>query len=250
MARITVGDVWTRIKQRADIEKSGASGFVSDNEGIKLIQVGTSQLQNLVMNTYEDWISRYATFTTVLNQLTYPVSSIGIADFYKLKSIGIITNVSSPQDSWMPLEHYDDMSMNLPAGGFFQFTSGFFTDMRYGLRADVGGPTIELRPVKAVTTLGVYYIPVPPTFETLDDELPYWIMPGWEEYMVAFGAWMVGVKERTSVEAHKEVWDMITRQIMNFAPNRDSFQPHTVIRASSYSYGAGYRGGWGGYGGY
>lgn len=236
MALMTVGDVWTRIKQRADIEKAGSSGFMSDDEGIKLIQLGTAQLQNLVMNTYEFWLTRYVTFNTVVNQLSYPFPSIGMSDFYKLLGIGITTNTNSPQDSWAPLEHFELMSMNLPAGGFLQFTSGFFTDMRYAIMSsDKGVPQLELRPVKSVTMLGVYYVPRPPQFQSLLDELPPWIMPGWEEYMVAFGAWMAGVKERTGASAHKEVWQMITKQIQDFAPNHDSFRPATVTTGWMYN---------------
>lgn len=222
---MNVGDLWTRIKQRTDLEKSGSSGFVGTSEGISLIQLGVAQLQNEVMNCYEYWVAKYATFNAVTNQLTYPFTSIGMADFYKLLGIGITTAVVSPQDTWTPLEDFHLADMNLQASGFLQFTSGFYNYTRFALI----GQAFELRPVKSPMLLGVYYVPRPPQFRTLEDELPLWIMPSWEEYVVAFAAWLIAAKERTGVETHKEIFGMIREQIKNFVPNRNSFNPPTVV---------------------
>lgn len=242
MSTITVGDVLTKIKQRADLEKSGAQGFASDSEIIGLIQLGVSQLQNLVVDSDEYWISRYVTFTTVINQLTYPFASIGLGDMYKPLAIGLTSNTSSTQDTWTPLEQFDLMDMNLGGGGFFQFTNGAFTDMRYKFL----GQALEFRPVKAAQLVGVYYVPQAPQFASTKDVLPSWIQRGWEEYPVAFAAWMLGIKEQTGIDSRKEVWALIADQIKNFAPNRDRFRPHTVTRVLNPPTYGGNGGGWNG----
>lgn len=233
MAAPTVGDIWTRIKERTDLAKSGASGYVTDQEGIRLVQLGVQQLQNLVMDSYEYWVSRYVVFTTVANQISYPINQIGMPDFYKLLGMGIITPGTTGQDTWLPLRHFDMHNMGIPAGGFFQFTSGGFgSEVRFKL---LGGsmnqpPTIELRSPKSAMTIGVYYVPRPPQFSSLNDVLPPWIMPSWEEYPVAFASWMIAAKEQSGMQTHKEIWMMIRDEIQNFAPNRDSFAPTLVTR--------------------
>lgn len=248
MAQITVGDVALRMRQRCDLEKSGASGFAGDAEVIKLIQLGTSQLQNLVVNAYEYWIAKYVTFTTVANQLTYKFRDIGMPDFYKLLGIGLTSNSISPQDTWTPLQHFNLQDMGLCGGGFFQFNNSQGVDMTFLLM----GSAIELRPVKSAQLIGVYYVPTSPQFSDMADTLPDWVMPGWEEYMVAFGAWMLGLKERTGTSGHKEVWMLIADQIKNYAPNRDNFQVQTVTQvlggAPYWMYGSAGLGGY--YGNY
>ncbi len=227
MAVITVGDIILRIKQRADLEKSGASGFVSDTEATTLIQLAAAQLQNLIMMSYESWLGRYVTFSTVANQSAYPFAAYGMPDFYKLLSIGI-TTAANPDD-WTPLDHADNKSASISGygGGFLSFTNGGGgANLTFCLRST----GIELSTVRSVQLIGVRYIPKPPQFSAITDELPQWIYPGWEEYLVAFVAWMVGIKERAGVQSAKEVWQIVSGQIQNWAPNRDSFRPHTVVQ--------------------
>lgn len=244
MAKLLVGDVIKRAKQRADIEKAGSAGFIGDDEALQLCQLGFAQLQNLIINSYEYWIKSYTSFNTVFNKVQYDFNTIGAPDLYKPLAIGIVQNQGSVPnianfDSWSPLEPYDMQNQNLPASGFLQFTNAYYTDMRYMWLAD----QLELRPVKAICTVGIYYIPVAPQFANYADELPYWCKPGWEEYIVAFMAWMIAGKEGTGTAQALQVWQMISDQIKNFTPNRDQFNPHTVSDAWRSRFSGGYWGG-------
>lgn len=224
MAQITVQEVITRSLERADLAKSGASGFMSPTEMLRLTQLGLAQLQNMIINTYEYWIKSFTTFNTITNQVSYSFDQIGASDLYKPLGIGLIQSVDQPFESWTPLEHWNMDNQNLPASGFIQFTNGYYTDMRYLFMAD----RLELRPVKAVCAVGLYYVPTAPQLASPADLLPYWCKPGWEEYLVAFNAWMIAGKEQAGTEVQMQIWNMISEQIKNFAPNRDQFKPFTV----------------------
>lgn len=243
MAVITVGDIVTRMKQRADIEKSGSSGFIADIEAIKLVQMATAQLQNLIIDTSENWLGKYNTFYTIPSQTVYPYAAISMSDIYKPLGIGM-TDASNPQ-SWTALEPFDFMNMNSGGTGFLQFTNTF-AGAGCGLQYMFFADTIELRTPQTVQQIGVRYVPLAPQFATVADELPSWIKPGWEEYLVACGAWMIGIKEQNGVANHEQVWQLIAKQIQNFAATLDKFRPHTVIRANMMRNRSRGNGGYGG----
>lgn len=225
----TVGDIWLRAKQRADLEKAGSTGFVSDLEGLRLVQLGIAQLQNLVMNSYEYWVARYQTFNTKPGQQSYPLDSVGIGNLFKLLSVGL--TLEGHPENWRPLESFR-LGEQSGAMDWDFYTGGS------GLRYLLMGQELILRPMDGARCVGVYYVPQPPHFDSLDDELPPWVMNGWDEYPVAFVAWMLAIKERSGASAHREVWQMTAAQIRDSVPNRDSGQPPRMIKPGWCSSGA------------
>lgn len=224
---ILVSELVLRTKQRADIEKSGSAGVVSDTEILRLLNLYGNQLKMEIDKTYEYYTATYFNIVTQAGVLRYSLPH----DFYKLIGIGLVDVIGPSPNTWTPLQHWDFANQNIPGTGFITFTNGMYTRMTYRI-AGVGpnGPNIEFRPVKSNQTLGIWYTPQFVPFKTVADPVPAWMMPGWEEYLIVGAAMMITAKEQLGVEMHGQIFKMIETQVRNFAPNRDEFQPETVKR--------------------
>ncbi len=214
---LKVRDVYTRMKQRADIEKSGDGGLISDPEALNLIQLGTNNLHDVIVRTNELYIARYFNIITAPNQLEYPIPH----DFFNLLSIGLVNKVGPAPDTWTPLYQWKMQNQNIPGNGFLFFTNGMYTIMQYRVIAGA----IEFRSNQIV---GIWYVPTAPQFKGLDDYLPPYFMPGWEEYLVSYAAQLIGAKEQNGVAMHEEIKKQVLAQIASFSMSRDSFRPETV----------------------
>ena len=219
---ISVQEVFTRIKQRADIEKSGSAGVCSDAEVLNLLNLHYRKLHGEIQKMYENYTATYYNIQTVVNQLRYPLPK----DFYKLLSVGIVDSVGASPNTFTALEHWNFNDQNVPGTGFLNFTNGYYTQMRFR----IVGRNLELRPVKSVQLLGIWYSPSPVTLG-MKDSLPEWVLPGWEEYIVCGAAMMIAAKEQALVTVHQQILQMVSDQVKSFVPNRDSFKPELVSRA-------------------
>jgi hypothetical protein len=227
---LQVSDLILRMKQRADIEKSGSAGVVSDSEILNLARQGARMLDSLINKTYQYYTMQYWSFATVINVQQYPLPT----NFAKLLGIGLVPAVGTTPTSWTPLYHWDMNTQNLAGTGFLYFTNGVYTFMRYR----IAGTNVELRPVSSIQSVGIYYTPQAPGFLTTGDYLPPYWLPGWEEYIVNWGALMISAKREIANDFAAEMWKEIKDQISSFIPNRDSANPERVqdawLRPSMY----------------
>lgn len=239
---LQVADVILRTKQRADIEKSGSTGVVSDAEILSLVNTGARMLDDLITKSYEDYRAEYWCFPTVARQIMYTLPG----NFYKLRRIGVVDQLGSTPNTWTPLYPFDLNQNNLPGTGFFFFTNGAYPSMAYRLTDRM----LELRPCTSVQNIGVWYTPQPPVFKSPQDYLPSYYMPGWEEYIVCWAAMMISAKRQMANVVAEQMWEEIKQQIASFVPNRDSANPAMVqqswVPPSMWpGYGGPYGGGYG-----
>jgi hypothetical protein len=220
---IQVLELKDRIKQRADIEKSGSAGVSSDLEILRLINLYMYRLEGLIQKAYENYRAQYYNLKTVVGQVTYPLP----ANFSKLLGIGIVDVAGKSYNVWTPLQHWQMANQNRPTGGFINFTNGMYSNVTFRLMDG----NIEFIPVKSAQIIGVWYAPTAQQFRDFNESLPAWIQPGWEEYLVAGPAMMIAAKEQRSAGISDEIFKMIEAQIASFIPNRDSYLPETVQRA-------------------
>lgn len=220
---VYVSDLILRTKQRADIEKSGTAGVVSDSELLTYLNIYYRQLAMKIDHKYEYYRAKYYNIQTVLGQLRYPLP----ADFYNLLGIGLVNVPGPAPDTWTPLQPWDMVNQNIPGTGFMNFTNGMFTNMTYR----VIDRQFEFKPMKSAQIVGVWYTPMAMQLRSPGDVIEEWCMPGWEEYVITGAAMLIAAKEQQAIAMLEQMWLMIDAQIDSFIPSRDSFQPQRVQRA-------------------
>jgi hypothetical protein len=221
MAAITESALVARVRQRADMEENY---FVSDLEVQTYINVGLSELHDLLIQTYgQDYYISNSTFTTTSGVDSYTISSNIGADFYKLRGVDAKLNGSM----WSTLIPFNFNERNLNQQGSITNVWGL-TNTRYRL---VGENLVFTPSPNSAIEVKIWYIPTsqqfssttPATSTTTFDDIN-----GYSEYVIIDAAIKCLQKEESDVQVLLAQKAAMKRRIEVAASNRDAGSPLSV----------------------
>lgn len=216
MATVTLSELRTRARERADME---ATGFIKDSELNTYINASYAELYDLLVSKYgsDYFVAPEHSFTTTLNVDKYPLP----ADFYKL--LGVDAQLTP--SSWITLKRFEFSDRNISQMG--DISSAEFTRYR------VFGGNILLSPVpKAAQAMRAWYIPLPETL--VGDSDSFSGVNGYEEYVVIDAAIKMLTKEESDTRDLKFEKEAMKKRIEDMADSRDVGSPATVQDTTSY----------------
>lgn len=210
MATVTLAQLKTRVRERANMENSE---FIQDSELVTYINYSVSQLRDkLVSKVGNDYFASFYTYNLSNGQEAYSLPS----DFYKLLYI----EVKADDNYFYKMRRYEVSEKNYGRSPL----NYFITDIRYRLRADsvvftppnlIGGRTVKLTYVPLVTNLVNDY-------DILNG------YNGWDEYVVLLTARKCLVKEEQDVSQVDQELMMMDQRIEAMADNRDESNPMRI----------------------
>ena len=227
MAAITESALVARVRQRADMEENY---FVSDLEVQTYINVGLSELHDLLIQTYgQDYYISSKTITTTSGIDTYPLNDstssydIAATDFYKLRGIDAKLN----GNVWSTLIPFNFNERNLNQQGSITNVWGL-TNTRYRL---VGENLVFTPSPNSAIEVKIWYIPTaqqfnsagPSTSTTTFDDIN-----GYSEYVIIDAAIKCLQKEESDVQVLLAQKAAMKRRIEVAASNRDAGSPLSV----------------------
>lgn len=210
---ITLADLMTESRQRADKE---GSGFIQNNELIGYINKSATKLYDLLVGAYgNDYYAATHAFTTVGNTQLYDLPE----DFYKLLGIDYMIG---PQEA-LTLKPYQFNERNRYRIGTFWNAITGVAGPRYHLTKDA----ISFLPIPdGGYNLELHYVPVCP--KMIEPEDTFDGINGWEEYIILDAARKMLQKEETDTSGlEKEILAIVMR-INQMAENRDAGQSFRV----------------------
>lgn len=224
MSTVTLAQLKTRARQRADMENSG---FIQDSELLSYINASIAELYDLLVSKYgEDYfVASPYTITTTTNQDTYALP----ADLYKLLGVDLQLDTTN---NWVSLKRFNFAERNIP-----QIWDVKFVDF---IRYRLFGANIKFSPVpQAAQTLRLWYIPLPTALALDADTLNGF--NGYEEYVVIDVAIKMLNKEESDPSVLMAEKAAMKLRIEQMAEGRDVGQPSTVqdinSMSSNYYYG-------------
>lgn len=227
MAAITESALVARVRQRADMEENY---FVSDLEVQTYINVGLSELHDLLIQTYgQDYYISSASFTTTSGIDTYPINDstsaydIAATDFYKLRGVDAKLN----SDVWFTIIPFNFNERNINQQGSITNVWGL-ANTRYRL---VGGNLVFTPSPNSSMDVKIWYIPTaqqfssvtPATSTTTFDDIN-----GYAEYVIIDAAIKCLQKEESDVQVLLAQKAAMKRRIEEAANNRDAGSPLSV----------------------
>lgn len=210
MATVTLAQLRTRARQRADMENSG---FVSDSELNAYVNASYAELYDLLVSKFgEDYfVASPHSITTTSNTEDYSLPG----DFYKL--LGVDFKLDSR--NWASLKRFEFTERNLFASGVNPYINIF--------RYRILGNSLRLTPMpEANETLRVWYVPLPTTLSSDSDSFSG--INGFEEYVVIDAAIKMLNKEESDPSALMAEKAAIKLRIEQMAEARDEGQASTV----------------------
>jgi len=102
---ITLAELRKRVLQTADMEAqtaTGMTGFLSPEEVTQYINDSLSELHDVLVLRFSDWVVRRWRFALVSNQEEYPLP----ADFYRLRALYLISSVDATAPSRTRLSQF------------------------------------------------------------------------------------------------------------------------------------------------
>lgn len=224
MGTVTLAQLKTRARERADMENSG---FISDSELVSYINASVAELYDLLVSKYgEDYfVASPYSITTTNNQDTYALPS----NLYKLLGVDLQLDTSG---NWVSLKRFEFAERNIP-----QIWDVKFVDF---IRYRLFGSNIKFSPVpQSAQSLRLWYIPLPTALANDSDTLDGF--NGYEEYVVIDTAIKMLNKEEsdsTLLMAEKAAMKL---RIEQMAEGRDAGQPSKIqditSMSSNYYYG-------------
>lgn len=207
MATLTLSQIKTLVRQRADIENSQ---FIQDTELTAYINASIAELYDLLISKYEDYfISDPVAIALVDGTDSYSLP----ADFYKLVGVDFKLNTS---DQWITLKPFMFNERNRFRGPLYPVTNGG-PIYRYRLRAD----KITFSPIPSGSqSVQVWYIPLV-TYLALDADL-FKAYMGYEEYVILDAAIKCLNKEESDASDLLAQKVLIKDRIESTAANRDA----------------------------
>lgn len=214
MAIVTLSELRTKAKERADME---SSDFVSTAEWNRLINMGKKTLDDLLVRNYgEDYFAQSVTFLTTNGTENYSLSVLTTGTFYKALSVS-----QQGPNGWRDCEQYNFRERN----DLRSTTIQGFVGAQYRYRVIAGNLSFLPAPAGQVR-MELVWAPVSTTLaidaDTFDD------VNGWSDMIVLDAAIMALNKEESDVSALQIERGRVEARIIASAPNRDAFQPQSV----------------------
>lgn len=212
MLTVTLGQLKTQSRQRADMENST---FISDAELTSLINSSAAELYDLLIGVYEDYKISSSTVSVVANTDTYTLP----ADFYKLRGVDLVLDSLGNAVTLKPF--------NFSERNAYMFTPTWNVVGLAYLRYHMQGNSIRFVPVPNTTaSVKLWYIPAITRLvidaDTLDG------VNGFEEYVIVDAAIKMRVKEESDVQELMAAKMGLKQRIESMAAARDAGQPETV----------------------
>lgn len=230
MATVTLLQLRTQAKQRADMERSN---FVATTEWDSYINASLAELHDIMIAAYgEDYYVSSSSFATVQAQASYNLPS----DFYKLRGVDVQINGVSPED-YCTIQKFNFNERNrFNINGFWNYAGMPF--IRYRLL----GSQISFSPVPdRATNVRLWYHPM--VVKLVADTDNFNDINGWSEYVIVDAAIKALNKEESDVSILLAQKEALRQRIISMSQNRDAGTPESVsdIHAENDDYY--YRGG-------
>lgn len=214
---VTRLDIRTRAKRRADMENST---FVSDAEWNDYINEEIASLHDMVILTYRDYVQKSVLITLVVDKEDYELP----ADFYKERAVYYLEgDTRYLLDPFMANEIAD-----------YQIN----TYAQY-LRYRIMGNSIWFAPEpNAAATIEFWYIPQAPKLTSDSDEVAYYVVSGWEEFVV-LGAAIKALEKEESLEQANALLrqrERVLNRITQSAIIRQAGKPQKIQDVYSMTY--------------
>lgn len=202
---ITLSEIRTQAKRRADMENSG---FVSDAEWLDYINGSIATLYDLLVTCYEDYYITTYTFNTVSGTASYSLPS----SFYKLK--GVDAQFDNAQ--WENVRKFQFESRNRQ-----QYTSDKVLQYR------LLGSNLQLVPTPAsVIPFKIWYIPVATKLVTDSDTLAD--LNQYAEFVIVDAAIKAMLKEESDPSGLIMQRNQLEQRIVSSASQRDENESESI----------------------
>lgn len=217
MASVTLAQLRTRVRQRADMV---GSAFVSDAEVDGYLNASADELYDVLVGKFVDqYVAEAALVTGVGLPAPLPLDLTGStvalpSDFHKLLDVSL-----QMDGQWRTLKRYVWREATE-----LRNASASLEDTRYQLQ----GARLKLLPTPPEgLNLNVAYVPTRPQMVEDDDVLEG--CNGWEEYVVVDAAVKCQDKEETDSSALRADKAALLLRIEKAAENREPTQPARVV---------------------
>jgi hypothetical protein len=218
----TVAQLRLRAQRHAQMENSN---FVKPDEWLTLLNLGGSELWDLLVATNEDWCTATTTLGPgtntpfITNQTLYTLPG----DVLRMLQVDNIIG-PGPNDKW-PMKR-------IPPGERFRGWPGQWS---VGYRQF--GSSIEFLPsTPPQGTVELRYVPQWTLFVNETDFVPSLIPVGWEEYIPLWAAVRAMTKQRVDPSGPAGLLEMMKSRIQSMAQDRDVNAPARVAD-TSYRFG-------------
>jgi hypothetical protein len=213
---VTLGELRTDAKQRADMVNSG---FITDPEWNTYINSSIAELYDLLVQKWgEDYFIEEGRATSDGVSTTIPLPS----NFFKL--MGVDLQYSGAPGGWVSLRQFQFAERNrasypsMPASPY-----GGLVNTRYRL----SGKNILFSPAPgAGQVFRFWYVPRVPKLVNDGDQMDF--ISGWEEYVVVDAAIKALAKEESDVSVLMAQKGALVARIESAAANRDGGAPAQV----------------------
>lgn len=216
---ITLTNLTDRAKQLADLV---GSNFVSSTEWTTWINMGLTELYDIVVAAYEDYFTVSTTSTiTSGSSLSLP------ATFYKLR--GVDFQLTSSDYINVPQFTFNDRNRQTE----WAFVArGNDAVRRYRIIAD----TLELTPSdRATGTYRIWYIPAVTQLSSGSDTIPTALSKfGWEEYIALYAAVKAKLKAEEDAADMDNQKQALAQRIVSMSANRNADQPERITDLVSF----------------
>ena len=202
---ITLAELRTRARQRADMEESQ---FVSDSELNGYINNSIAELHDILVQSYSSdyYISSYS-FNTVSQQDSYDLPD----DFYKLRGVDAALNGNDP---------YTLRPFNFNERNRFRNFGVWSLLGIANIRYRIVGNQLTFSPTPdGVTAITLWYVPVATELVADTDELRDF--NGYNEYIIIDAAIKMAQKEESDVSVLAAQKAAIIQRLNAAAQNRD-----------------------------
>lgn len=210
MATVTLLELRTRARQRADME---ATGFVKDPELNSYINASYAELYDLLVACFgsDYFVAPAHPFTTTPNTDKYALPT----DFYKLLGV----DIKLDSINWRTVKRFEFSERNIPQ----IWDNSFYVSTRYRLN----GNNILISPVPtSQAECRAWYIPLPQKL-TLDSD-SFSGINGYEEYVIIDAAIKMLTKEESDTSQLSFDKQALKKRIQDMADSRDVGSPATV----------------------
>jgi hypothetical protein len=223
MLNVTLGELKTQSRQRADMENST---FIGDAELTSMINSSAAELLDLLIGVYEDYNLSSQNVSVVPNTDTYDLPS----NFYKLRGVDLVLDANGNAVTLRPF--------NFGERNNYMFTPTWNVVGLPYLRYHLQGNRVRFVPIPSTTqTVKLWFIPC--LTRLVDDGDVLDGVNGYEEYVIIDAAIKMRIKEETDTsELERQKANMIMR-INSMAAARDAGEPERVTdnsRSCSYEF--------------
>lgn len=221
MKTITLGELKTQVRQRADMENST---FISDDELTDYINKSKDELYDILVQKFgADYYTTYQDISLVSGTSEYSLP----VDFYK--AMGVDYQVTG-DGKWITLRPFMFSERNRYNSTVRNSIIGAI-DLEYRIRNDK--LWFRNAPIQSGTAR-LWYIPVATDLSSDTDTIMG--VNGWEEYVVIDAAIKCLVKEESDTTALRSDKQAMMQRIEAAAENRDAGSPQRVTDARSDDY--------------